>query len=156
MIRSLDPGDARSVLELEEEIFGPEAWSYQAVSEELGSPWADYRGMFDEDGALIAYGGIKGEESGDLMTLAVASHRRREGRARRLLTDLLTRATKRGMAAIFLEVRASNLGAQMLYRDAGFEALRLVPGYYRTPPEDAVSMMLTLPTPPPQPPSQEV
>ena len=48
--------------------------------------------------------------------------------------------SKRGGAAVYLEVRDSNEAAQALYRGRGFLASGRRKGYYRLPAEDAVVM----------------
>ena len=75
--------------------------------------------------------------------LAVDPRWRRRGIAMALLTVSLTRARARGARQAFLEVRASNLAAQALYRQAGFEAAGTRRRYYSKPVEDAVIMRRT-------------
>ncbi len=75
--------------------------------------------------------------------LAVDPHWRRRGIATALLTTSLTRARSRGAGQAFLEVRASNLAAQALYRRAGFAATGTRRRYYAKPVEDAVVMRRT-------------
>ena len=72
--------------------------------------------------------------------LAVAPRWRRRGIAGALLTLSLARARTRGARHAFLEVRASNLAAQTLYRRAGFAAVGTRRRYYSQPVEDAVLM----------------
>lgn len=72
----------------------------------------------------------------EILNLAVATGFRRRGVARRLLEELL--ATR--PAAIFLEVRESNHGAQAFYRKLGFSEAGKRPGYYQFPTESAVVM----------------
>ena len=140
--RQLEKGDIPQLAQLEKQVFGPEAWSPDVLAEELDSPWGDYLGVFTgDDSELVAYAGIKGVEEGDLMTLAVAEGWRRKGLGRSLTSDLLARAQARGMKKVFLEVRASNLGAQELYLGLGFVRLGVVRDYYRLPTEDAITML---------------
>jgi [ribosomal protein S18]-alanine N-acetyltransferase len=75
--------------------------------------------------------------------LAVDPRWRRRGIAAALLTVSLTRARARGARQAFLEVRASNLAAQALYRQAGFAAAGTRRRYYSKPVEDAVIMRRT-------------
>ena len=72
--------------------------------------------------------------------LAVAPRWRRRGVAMALLTASLDRARARGARHAFLEVRASNVAAQALYRRAGFQAAGTRRRYYSHPVEDAVIM----------------
>ena len=51
-------------------------------------------------------------------------------------------ALQMGAARAFLEVRASNLDAQTMYRKFGFEVTGRRPAYYRDNAEDAILMTL--------------
>lgn len=141
--RSLTNADVAAVAALEKQIFPREAWSLGLVREEIASRWSHYRGAF-KDGALIGYGGVKGEVDGDLMTIGVQEGARGQGIGRLLMRDLLDAARAAGMNRVFLEVRASNHPAQRLYESEGFRAVATVTRYYHHPTEDAVVMCLTL------------
>lgn len=140
-IRALRPDEADAVAVLERQIFPEEAWSAGMLTEEISSPWSDYLGAFVDD-ELVAYGGIKGDLEGDLMTLGVAFANRGAGIGSRLLNELLNRARHRGMRQIYLEVRASNDSARALYRKVGFQEVGRILRYYQQPTEDAVTMKL--------------
>jgi ribosomal-protein-alanine N-acetyltransferase len=73
--------------------------------------------------------------------LAVDPRWRRRGVATSLLEAALERGRARGARCAFLEVRASNVGAQALYRRSGFEPAGVRKSYYDHPLEDAVIMM---------------
>jgi ribosomal-protein-alanine N-acetyltransferase len=74
--------------------------------------------------------------------LAVHPRWRKRGIARALLQAALEQARQDGARVAFLEVRASNLAAQRLYRGFRFEAVGIRPRYYTHPVEDAVIMRL--------------
>src|SRR5271156_537147 len=57
---------------------------------------------------------------GELLNLAVAPERRQRGVGRELLDAALECAREAGAQKIFLEVRASNVGARALYASLGF------------------------------------
>lgn len=139
-IRALSPSHADAVSVLEIEIFGAEAWSRAQVEEELASPWTIYLGAFD-GARLVGYAGAKGGVEGDLMTLAVLATHRGTGLGRALAERLLEEVASRGMRKIFLEVRESNRAARGLYANLGFKEIGVVADYYRSPPEDAVTMV---------------
>jgi ribosomal-protein-alanine N-acetyltransferase len=82
----------------------------------------------------------------ELLTMAVLPTLRRGGIGRKLLAELVVRATAYGAAAIWLEVRVSNEAAIALYRAAGFVEAGRRKAYYRTPTgrEDAIMMRLAL------------
>jgi len=75
-------------------------------------------------------------------TFAVHPDYRRRGIGRKLLAYALLKAARRGMRRVFLEVRASNLAAQELYRQFGFQVDGVRPRYYSDKNEDALLMSL--------------
>lgn len=143
-VSPLGPEHAQAVAALDREVFAGDAWPEVLVREELQSPWGTYLGVWDE-GKLVAYGGIKGDLEGDLMTLGVKESWRGRGLGRAISAALIDAAHKRGMRALVLEVRAGNEPAVRLYTDLGFVALGVIPRYYRDPVEDAVLMRLDFP-----------
>ena len=72
--------------------------------------------------------------------LAVHPRWRKRGIARELLQAALQHGRRGGARAAFLEVRASNVAAQGLYRQFHFESVGVRPRYYTHPIEDAVIM----------------
>lgn len=76
--------------------------------------------------------------------VAVREEYRRRGIARALLSSILEQAKHKGAHKAFLEVRASNVAAQALYAQRGFEALGKRRNYYSQPVEDALVMAVTL------------
>jgi ribosomal-protein-alanine N-acetyltransferase len=82
---------------------------------------------------------VVGEEL-HINNVAVDPRWRRRGIAGALLAAALERGRARGARCAFLEVRASNVGAQALYRRYGFEPAAVRKRYYDHPIEDAVVM----------------
>jgi ribosomal-protein-alanine N-acetyltransferase len=82
----------------------------------------------------------------ELLTMAVNRELRRHGFGRQLLKELIARAIAYGAEAMWLDVRASNVAAIMLYRSAGFIEVGWRRGYYATLDgrEDAMMMRLSL------------
>jgi ribosomal-protein-alanine N-acetyltransferase len=72
-----------------------------------------------------------GADHAHLNLLAVRPSHQRRGIGRRLLAWLEESCRTAGVAAIHLEVRASNAGARRFYRALGFQELALLPRYYR-------------------------
>jgi ribosomal-protein-alanine N-acetyltransferase len=72
--------------------------------------------------------------------IAVDPRWRRRGIATALLEAALDHGRIRGARRAFLEVRASNLGAQALYQQFGFQPAGVRKRYYDHPVEDAVIM----------------
>jgi [ribosomal protein S18]-alanine N-acetyltransferase len=99
------------------------------------------------DPSLLGYAGLlapKGGGQGDVQTIAVAPAARGMGLGRGLMHALITESRRRGVAELFLEVRADNPIARSLYRSLGFEEIGVRPRYYRHG-IDAVLMRLAVP-----------
>lgn len=77
-------------------------------------------------------------DQGELGNIAVAPECRRHGVGTRLLEAVLDCAEERGVREVFLEVRASNIGAQQLYAAHGFRETSRRRSYYTRPVEDAL------------------
>jgi len=75
-----------------------------------------------------------------ISTLAVAPKHLRQGIGELLLVGLIEWACEVRATSITLEVRASNLAAQSLYRKYGFENTDVRKGYYSDNGEDALVM----------------
>jgi len=74
--------------------------------------------------------------------IAVEPRVRRQGVGKTLLLAALREAARVGAKVVFLEVRASNLTAQALYRRFGFTVVGRRRRYYTGPAEDALIMCL--------------
>ena len=95
--------------------------------------------------AILGYGGfwfIVGEAH--ICTLAVHPDWRARGLGQLLLVHLIDRATEMDAAIAALEVRASNLTAQNMYRKYGFVQTGLHKRYYSDRQEDAIIMTTDL------------
>ena len=123
----------------------------------FSTPWsrASFGNLLDRDDASLWVAAVDGNVVGyavvwyvlheaELGNLAVASGWRRRGLGRLLLDWVLEVARGRGVERIYLEVRASNLGAQQLYERRGFQFVGVRRRYYRAPVEDARVMCLDL------------
>lgn len=138
--------DLDAIMRLERASFPTDAWSEAMMREELSSAHGRYV-VDEEGGALLGYAGLRapaGSRDGDVQTIAVAAAARGRGLGRRLLTALLGEAARRGVAEVFLEVRADNPVAQALYASEGFQELGRRPRYYQPDDVDAVVMKLDL------------
>jgi ribosomal-protein-alanine N-acetyltransferase len=72
-----------------------------------------------------------GDDEAHLDLLGVAPEHRREGVGNRLLEWLEKPALVAGISLVFLEVRASNRGAQAFYERLGYRKLGELPRYYQ-------------------------
>lgn len=77
-----------------------------------------------------------------IATIATHPDFRQQGIGERLMIAALQSARQEGARTAFLEVRASNLAAQNLYRKYGFVVSGRRPGYYKDNQEDALLMTL--------------
>jgi [ribosomal protein S18]-alanine N-acetyltransferase len=170
VIRPLRWWDLDAVVRLEQELFGPTAWTAEAFWSELAQPSRWYVAAVDGgpdaeadggpdaeadggpdaeadggpgDGCLLGYAGlmVTGAEA-DVQTLAVAASAQGRGLGARLLDALLAEAAARGATSCLLEVRADNAAAIALYRRRGFERLALRRRYYQPGDVDALVMRL--------------
>jgi ribosomal-protein-alanine N-acetyltransferase len=90
---------------------------------------------------LLAYGGFwRLDEEAHICTLATHPAFRRHGLGEWLLLHLLELGQSVGAERATLEVRASNLAAQRLYRRTGFEQTGIRRRYYSDNNEDALIM----------------
>jgi ribosomal-protein-alanine N-acetyltransferase len=76
----------------------------------------------------------------ELLRLAVAGDRRRQGIGGTLLHHALGSFSEQGYATCFLEVRSSNEEALHLYMMAGFHQVGIRKKYYCRPVEDALQL----------------
>ena len=77
-----------------------------------------------------------------IATIATHPEFRRQGIAQALLAHVLKLGATEGALSSFLEVRASNLAAQAMYRKFGYEETGRRPRYYKDNGEDAILMTL--------------
>jgi [ribosomal protein S18]-alanine N-acetyltransferase len=143
-VRPLTLADLPRLVELEEELFAPSAWSEGMLREELAAPGRTYVGI-DEDGGLVAYAGLwfDGDVT-QVMTIGVAPSAQRRGLGTVLLTELVDRSRDLGAAAVLLEVRVDNDPAIALYERHGFTVLARRRRYYQPEDVDAFTMQLLL------------
>ncbi len=138
-------GDAGAIAALDARV-NPSPWSADAVRETLARA----------DGFVIAPPGAalagfvlfaQVADECEILDIAVDPAARRDGLGARLLAAALAAAVARGARRCFLEVRASNAGAQAFYRAAGFVEDGRRKDYYRSGQgrEDALLMSRELP-----------
>jgi ribosomal-protein-alanine N-acetyltransferase len=77
-------------------------------------------------------------DEGEILNVSVAPPHRRRGLARALTRHALERLAARGVAAVYLEVRESNVAARRLYESLGFAIVGRRAKYYRRPEESAL------------------
>ena len=142
-LRLATPADLDAIHGLEASVFGSDAWSREAMREELTADHRHYLALVDGAGAVRGYAGllVVGAE-GDIQTIAVDPALRGGGHGRALMEALIAEARRRGVREIFLEVRADNPIAHGLYLRLGFAELGIRPKYYQPDGVDAIVMRL--------------
>ena len=131
LLRSMTLDDVAEVLALERTLFPADAWSEGIFRDELAQPDRYYLVAEEADGTLVGYAGLRAvPPEGDVQTIAVAPERWGKGIGRALLTALLDKARRRGITAMFLEVRSDNPRARDLYQKFGFVEVGVRSGYY--------------------------
>ena len=132
-----------AVAALEQVCFPADPWSLELFQAALENPSASILLAEGEDGSLLGYAVLSVIlDEGNLDNIAVAPEARRRGVADALL-DVLTGFGRDHLAALMLEVRASNAPAIALYQKHGFAVVGRRKNYYSAPREDAVLMTLT-------------
>ena len=140
-ISEADPVDAEEILKIELESFSS-PWSLASISDAIkSSNTATYK-VEDNDKKICAFAVLMfNYDEGELLNIAVSGAYRRMGLGAHLLSFVMKEAERKGVAAVYLEVRESNTGARNLYRSAGFTEIGVRKKYYQNPTEDAVLMM---------------
>lgn len=140
-IRRMEEKDLVEVLRIEEETFS-DPWTMKDFSDSFHNQNNTYL-VAEVDGKLAGYcgyWGIAGE--GYIYNVAVAKEFRRQRIGYTMLRALLDEAKEKGIEAITLEVRRSNLPAIRLYESLGFQDVGIRKDFYSKPTEDAVIMWL--------------
>jgi len=130
----------RGVVRIEQQVY-PRPWSIGLFMSELGYRAGRVYVVARVGTAVVGYGGLMlVPDDGHITTLAVdpAWHRHKIGT--RVLHALSVAAIERGAKNLTLEVRASNVAAQALYRSFGFAPAGIRKGYYVESKEDAIVM----------------
>ncbi|HEX9623721.1 MAG TPA: ribosomal protein S18-alanine N-acetyltransferase [Streptosporangiaceae bacterium] len=141
-LRSMTEADLTQVVELEQDVFGDEAWTPEMLLGELAQqPATRYYLVAYDDGGIVGYAGLLGAGGqSDVVTLAVAADHWGLGIGSTLLEALITEAARRTCTELFLEVRTDNRRAQRLYRRYGFVEIGIRRGYYQPSGSDALVM----------------
>ena len=144
VVRALRPADLPALVRMEVELFEAAAWSPESLASEIGGTGRWYVGVV-VDGELVGYGGLWFDGfDAQVMTIGTDARFQGRGLGRRMLENLLDRASTLGAAVVLLEVRVDNDPAIHLYESAGFEKLGMRRAYYQPGNIDAWTMRLVL------------
>ena len=75
-----------------------------------------------------------------ILNFAVHPHYRRLGVGSQMVAKLISKLSSHRRTRITLEVRETNLAAQLFFRSSGFRAVSVLHSYYEDTPEDAYVM----------------
>lgn len=145
-VRSMRPDDRADVLRIEE-ASAPDAWTADVLDGWLANGASGH--ILEREGRCVGFFLVL--LAGDhlhLANLAVAPEERRKGVGTLALKKIENIAWAYGLPRIELEVRETNLAAQLLYQRNGYRAVDIVRSYYAD--QDAYKMtkdVLNLPGP---------
>jgi ribosomal-protein-alanine acetyltransferase len=113
----------------------------------LGKPATRYYAVAEADGTIAGYGCLSAVAGGraHVQAIAVRADREGEGIGTALLTDLIATAAARECREIFLDVRAENDRARLIYLRHGFTEVGVRRGYYQPSGADGIVMRLPIP-----------
>ena len=133
--------DLTAIQVIERQVY-PQPWSVNVFVSEIEMARQGHRHYIcaHRAGLLVGYAGmmIIADEA-HITNIAADPNRLRAGIGRRLLAELAWEARRRSCNALTLEVRLSNVAAQGLYHQFGFEPAGIRQRYYENV-EDAIVM----------------
>jgi ribosomal-protein-alanine N-acetyltransferase len=136
--------DLNQVMVVEEMSF-PLPWSKESFVEELNNNKLAYYVVAKEDSNILGYGGMWCVlDEGHITNIAVHPSVRNKGVGSKILHNLYKKAKRASLKILTLEVRASNISAQLLYEKFGFVCVGIRKKYYADNEEDALIMTLNL------------
>ena len=145
-LRAMDLRDLDAVMALESRIYSF-PWTRGNFIDSLAAGYLAEVLAEPEAGIVGYFVAMAGAGEMHLLNLSVAPEWQGRGLAHAMLDALEDRARARGMATLWLEVRAGNERAQSLYRRRGFVEVGQRRGYYPAPRatrEDAIVMRADL------------
>ncbi len=139
MIRKMEKGDLKQVLQIEEATF-TQPWTEEGFESAISMENNHYIVM-EVDGEIVGYCGLYGVlDEGEITNVAVKESCRNKGYGAKLVEELLAIAEEANIKRVVLEVRVSNESAKHVYRKIGFVDLGIRKGFYEMPVEDALIM----------------
>lgn len=141
-IRNMTTEDLDQVCRIENSSFSV-PWSRKSFEESLENPNVTYVVACPKDNTqqILGYCGayLIGDEA-DINQVAVAQEHRGNGVGKEMLGKLLHTLEEKGILAVTLEVRKSNVAAIALYENLGFVTEGVRKNFYDKPTEDALIM----------------
>ena len=128
--RSMQEHDLPAVhrLEKQSQPYPWPQWCFRSLIRSGASCW-----VLEQNGEIIGFGIFNVRiNRAHIMNMCVAPEYRRHGLGRRIMLHMLSMAKKNHARRAWLEVRATNRTAILLYRKLGFRAREIRKGYYLT------------------------
>ena len=143
VVRDMHVDDLPSVAAIEAASFS-DAWAPSAFADLLARKYARLRVATSSDGTILGYCILlRAADEGEIANICTAAAVRGRGVGGGLLDDALAAADASATAAVYLEVRTSNVAARALYEGRGFSLVGRRKGYYQHPNEDALVLRRT-------------
>ena len=139
-VREMVQADVEGVAQIEREAFS-QPWSEQGFLDALKQKNAVFL-IAECEGQLVGYCGLYyAADEGEITNVAVKESFRRRNIADKIISEIVKTARQKKIAAIYLEVRESNVPARRLYEKHGFISSGIRKNFYRNPQEHAVVMI---------------
>lgn len=120
-------------------------WTKKIFSSCIGGRYLTFQAINNEQAVGFYVADTVADEA-TLLDICVHPQHQGQGQAKQLLHHFIAQARQKNVAKIWLEVRASNVAAQMLYINNGFMQTGRRTGYYpaNIGYEDAIIMCLNV------------
>ncbi len=143
-IRKMEEKDLERIMEIENQAFTT-PWPKEAFLLEITKNQLARYLVAEVENMVVGYGGIwLILDEGHVTNIAVDSRYREKGIGKKLVEGLISLCSEEKIMAMTLEVRASNIAAQNLYKKYGFTESGIRPNYYADDKEDAIIMWKSL------------
>jgi [ribosomal protein S18]-alanine N-acetyltransferase len=137
-VRPAQRSDLGAVVAIERASFG-DPWTRGMFGTHLTSDGGNNFLVAEEAGSVVGYAiAVVVSEESELLNIAVDPDHRGHGLGALLLDAAMDLCRGSGATEMWLEVRASNAGARMLYDSRGFAEMGVRKRYYHAPREDAI------------------
>jgi ribosomal-protein-alanine N-acetyltransferase len=126
--------DIPTLVVLDKEYFPYSPWSIAQFKEEFaGIPATRFFELAISENEIVGYAGVFAPGNGavaDVLTVTVVNGFRRQGIAKKLISDIEIYCQTKGSSAVMLEVAVDNTGAISLYENLGYLQVSTRRNYY--------------------------
>lgn len=143
-IRQMDIRDIDLVMKVEKESFST-YWPREIFQQELNSNKHAHYYVLETNGKIVGYAGLWViQEDAQITNIAIIPDYRGKKLGEKLFSFVFQKAIQFGSRRLSLEVRASNVIAQRMYRKFGLVPGGIRKGYYTDNKEDAIVMWVNI------------